>query len=331
MTTYLPNTKSVTDFVHYIRERLERSATAWREIAQAFAEAKDMYGGDSKLFKELCKETSFSKSSAHKLAAIASSERLAKYSGKLAHVHSWGTLYAITALSEEKFKVLCERYKLDEPDATAPCLTQAMVEAVRKEKPEKTSLKVYAMIYVDEEAMRAGLIEGEHLETLEEVLDTLQKTLPYVKITRTGVDEKVQSDYFDRVQRKMVELARKDFAKELKAIDNRLKPDKRSDETMKQCFTRAMCMSRDELWEMFETDRKGAFGYLGGDEYDEAALYNRAMDEMNKQDVKLADRVRQRTTPYKYANTIVRAEFSSPNAVLDGTPGGNDESNVKVA
>jgi protein-disulfide isomerase len=99
----------------------------------------------------------------------------------------------------------------------------------------------------------------------------------------------------------------------------------------KEHFSKCIGMSRQELWEMLDANPADAFQYLGGDGYDEAALYNRAMDEVNKRDLKLADRVRQRTTPYKYANTIVRAEFSSPNAVLDGTPGGNDESNVKVA
>ena len=71
----LPNTKSVNDFIGYIRERLERSTTSWREIAEAFAEAKEMFGGESDSFRSLCKETNFSKSTAHKLAAIASSER----------------------------------------------------------------------------------------------------------------------------------------------------------------------------------------------------------------------------------------------------------------
>ena len=68
----LPNTKSVNDFIGYIRERLARSTTSWREIAEAFAEAKEMFGGESDSFRSLCKETNFSKSTARKLAAIAS-------------------------------------------------------------------------------------------------------------------------------------------------------------------------------------------------------------------------------------------------------------------
>ena len=44
----LPNTKSVNDFIGYIRERLAQSTTSWREIAEAFAEAKEIFGGESR-------------------------------------------------------------------------------------------------------------------------------------------------------------------------------------------------------------------------------------------------------------------------------------------
>ena len=305
----LPNTKSVNDFIGYIRERLARSTTSWREIAEAFAEAKEMFGGESDSFRSLCKETNFSKSTAHKLAAIASSERLAKYREKLSVVHSWGTLYAITALTDEKFKVLCERYNLDDPSASRPILTQSLVEAVRKEKTEKSSLRVYATIYVDVDAMKADLFDGDHIAKLEESLDTLQKTLPYVKITKSGVEERVESAYIDRLQRKKVELAREAFAKELQAIDKRLEGKRHKGESEKQCFTRSMCMSREELWEMFKINPKEAFGYLGGDAYDEADLYKRATRILNAQDAKLEAKVRARTEPYKYANTAVSVDF----------------------
>jgi hypothetical protein len=305
----LPNTKSVNDFIGYIRERLARSTTAWREIAEAFAEAKEMFGGESDKFRNLCKETNFSKSTAHKLAAIASSERLAKYREKLSAVHSWGTLYAITALSDEQFKVLREQFKLDDPSASRPILTQSMVEAVRKEKTEKSSLRVYATIYVDVDAMKARLFDGDHIAKLEESLDTLQKTLPYLKITKSGVEERVESADIDRLQRKADELARQDFAKEVQSTDKRLEKKRRKGETKKQCFTRSIGMSREELWEMFKNRRKEAFGYLGGDAYDVADLYDRAQQILNAQDEKLEAKVRARTEPYKYANTAVSVDF----------------------
>jgi hypothetical protein len=258
----LPNTKSVNDYIGYIRERLAQSTTAWREIAEAFAEAKEVFGGESDAFRNLCKETSFSRSTAHKLAAIASSERLVKYRDKLSAVHSWGTLYAVTALTDEKFAVLREQFKLDDPSASRPTLTQSLVEAVRKEATEKSSLRVYATIYVDVDAMKAGLVEGDHIATLEETLDTLQKTLPYIKITKSGVEERVESAYIDRLQRKADELARQDFAKELQAIDKHLESRRYKGESKKQCFTRLMSMSREEFWELFKNDRKEAFDHL---------------------------------------------------------------------
>ena len=74
--TYGSNQKTVEEFIEYIRERLEELTKSWREIASAFAEAKDMFGIESDRFKRLCKETKFSTSKACKLASVASSERL---------------------------------------------------------------------------------------------------------------------------------------------------------------------------------------------------------------------------------------------------------------
>jgi len=53
------NQKSVEEFVGYIRERLQSSTRNWREIASAFAEAKEMFGVSSDSFKRLCKITKF--------------------------------------------------------------------------------------------------------------------------------------------------------------------------------------------------------------------------------------------------------------------------------
>ena len=117
------------------------------------------------------------------------------------------------------------------------------------------------------------------------------------------------SAYIDRLQRKKVELARQAFAKELQAIDKRLEGKRHKGESEKQCFTRSMCMSREELWEMFKINPKEAFGYLGGDEYDEADLYKRAGKILGAQDAKLEAKVRARTEPYKYANTAVSVDF----------------------
>lgn len=312
MSMVLPNTKSIADFVSYIRERVELSTTCWREIAEAFAEAKEMYGGESDSFKKLCKETRFSKSKAYKLAAIARSERLKAYEAKLSAVHSWGTLYALSTLPEENFKILCERYKLDEPQGAAPFLTQSMVEAVRKEKQEKSSLKVYATIYVDEDAMKASLVEGEHIVALENDLEMLSNTIPYIKVTKSGIEERVQSDYFLRVERKQMELARKAFAQELKSVDDRLKAKKRHKESAKACFQRCMGIRREELWEMFKDTPAEAFKYLGNNDYDEADLYDRAIADVSAQDHKLREKVQERTEPFKYANTMVEVGDATP-------------------
>ena len=54
------NTKTVGEFVASIRNSLEKSNKAWVEIANAFAEAREMFGSGSDSFKRLLKETKFS-------------------------------------------------------------------------------------------------------------------------------------------------------------------------------------------------------------------------------------------------------------------------------
>ena len=65
------NMKTVDELVEFIRDRVQRSNKRWWEIAVAFAEAKEMYGVGSDLFKSLCTRTEFGISKAQKLAAIA--------------------------------------------------------------------------------------------------------------------------------------------------------------------------------------------------------------------------------------------------------------------
>ena len=221
----LPNTKSVNDFIGYIRERLAQSTTSWREIAEAFAEAKEMFGGESDSFRNLCKETNFSKSTAHKLAAIASSERLAKYREKLSVVHSWGTLYAITALTDEKFKVLCERYNLDDPSASRPILTQSLVEAVRKEKTEKSSLRVYATIYVDVDAMKADLFDGDHIASLRSLWIRFRRrcltSRSRSQVSRNVWSQPISTGSSGRRSSLLAKLSRKSFRQSISAWKGR--------------------------------------------------------------------------------------------------------------
>ena len=293
------NLKPIPVYVEEIRQHLSNSTDCWRAIASAFAEAKEMYGGDSDSFRQLYKETGFSKSTAYKLANIMESERLQQYREKLSSVSSWGTLYAIASLSDEKFAVLCEKYGLNDPDKEPPFLTQSMISAVRKEKREAKKMKVFATIYVDEEAMKAGLFDGEHVEDLNSVLDELRKTLPHMKITYSGVDEKVESKFFQDVQHKRKELARKAFSQGLKALWSRhtkFRGEKKADYEL-----RVVGETTQSLWNLFNDVEVDAFDLINA-EYDPVDLQQKAIDEVTKKKDKLAEQVRIRTSPYLYAN-----------------------------
>src|SRR5258708_23008178 len=112
MTTTIDTThnlKKVEEFVEVIREHMKGSTNNVRQIASAFAEAKEMYGQGSDRFTQLCKETKFSVSKACKLASIASDERLKAHEEELSAVHSWTVLYEITTLTDAQFNELLKK------------------------------------------------------------------------------------------------------------------------------------------------------------------------------------------------------------------------------
>lgn len=299
MTDKILNTKPVEDFVARIKDCIERSGTAWRELAEAFAEAKDMYPAIQ--FQTVCKQTKFSISTAYKLAAVARSERLKKYEHKLSAVHSWSVLYAIHALSDDHFSLLCDKYKLGDPDAPSPILTQAMVTAVRKTKAAKETMRIYGTIYVDEEAMKSSLFDAGHVETLEAHLDEIQRTLPYTKVARSGLDEKNDSAYFAELQSRKKEILREQFSRALKIAADRIEGSRPRGRSKTEHFTFAMCQSREECWEQFANNPKEAFEYLGSDMPTEAWLYQQANFKVAEARRKLADRVRSEGREFKYA------------------------------
>jgi len=279
--------------------------TAWVEIAQALKEAREMYGSDSDSYKMVLKETKFSKSTANKLIAIASSKRLVIYQEKLSAVTSWATLYAIHALSDEKFESLKDTYKLDDPKKIPPFITLNNVTSLLKSKTESSPYKVFARIEIDEDALRGDLIDGAHLASLEEILIKIETCFPYVKLIRSGLDEKVNSEFFNKVNNKKEILSRKLFHD---AINGRLnKRKKAKTEKQEEYETLMLGMSRAELHSMFSNDPKDAFDYLGY-EYDEQRLYDQAIADVNAWASKIGQKVHKRSpNPFESANNKLLA------------------------
>ena len=272
------NMKSVEEFVTYIRERIQRSNKNWWEIAQAFADAKEMYGASSDYFNSLCLQTSFSKGKALKLALIANSDRLKQYADKLSAVHSWNTLYAIASLKEDKFEELKQAYKLDSDASVVPFITLEAVDRIRKGKVEPSFLKNYAVIQLDEDALKGGLITDTDCHELYNLIAKIDNLSSYIRVKRTEIDEKNNTQWLNRIEDKVKQIARKQYNEALDAMLARTK--KPTIVTMAKHELQCFGKSRQEMLQDFNVNPEEAFKYVGV-EYDHSAYYRQAESEVS--------------------------------------------------
>lgn len=272
------NMKTVDEFVDEIRVHIRKSNHNWWQIAEAFAEAKDMYGVSSDLFKSLCLRTEFGVSKAQKLAAIAGSERLRKYAVQLSSVHSWGTLYAISSLDDDKFEELKKQFKLDDPNISPPFISQQMVDNLKKEKREPSFLKNYATIQIDEDALKGELIGGDELQEMYRLIAEMDNISPHVRVVRSEIDDKYEWFWMTRIEQKVKQIERKIFNNALDAVmKKRTKaPHQKAIDFEISCFS----MSRKEMMEMFNEKSEEAFKYLGI-EYEYPKYYSQAESEVS--------------------------------------------------
>ena len=285
--THAQNTKSVEEFAVYIQRRLQSNTRNWWEVATAFSEARDMYGTGSKQFKELSKITRFSESTIAKMISIINSDRLKKYAVSLSSVHSWGTLYAISSLTDEQFEALKVKYKLDEQQTLAPFITQADVSRFKKEPSKRSVFRGYAIVQVDDEAVKGGLLDGKEYEELLNLLEKMETLSSYVAVKRVGNDEKEELSRLSRVDNKVQQIIRRVYTEGINAALAKYTLNK--GETTAVLRTRVLGKNRDELMMDFELDAEEAFKYLGLD-YNMAAFYKQAESEVNAAERALADK-----------------------------------------
>lgn len=285
--TKFENTKTVDEFVADIQKNIQASTKNWWQIALAFAEAKEMYGTGSQRFKELSERTNFSVSKIAKLISIVSSERLKQYARKLSSVHSWGTLYAITTLTDEQFAAFKEKYELDKPDQIVRFISQEDVDSFRKVAKERSLFKGYAIIQVDDEAVKGGLLTGVEFEELQKLLKKVEALSSYVAVKPITNDEKEELTRLTRIENKVQQLIRKAY---MDCINARLEFYKKNKDERQSAFeARVLGMDREELMADFKIDAREAFKYLGL-EYDMAAFYKEAEAEVNASEVARTDR-----------------------------------------
>lgn len=303
---FIHNLKPVEEFVDIIRGNLKASTENWWKIALAFDEAREMYGSDSESFKSLLKRTSFSKAKVSKLISIATSDRLRKYAEKLSAVQSWGTLYAITTLNDEQFEKLAREKGLDNPASPPAFIAQSEVEAIKKGKAEKSVMKNFLTVQIDEDALAGGLVTGEDWEALMSLVNQIEAVTSYIKVRVVDLNEKEAAKEAARLADKVNQLTRRAFHA---GIDGMLKRRKKYTGEKQDVYERRVLpMSRGELLDEFYRNPRAAFGLLGLG-YNEAEYYRTAQKEIDAAADRRANNALQRskstivagTTPEKMA------------------------------
>jgi hypothetical protein len=304
------NTKSVAEFADEICGYLGDATVAWKKVADAFAEAEDMYGLQSVNFKDLCRDTGFSESKAYKLTKIAQSERLRQNAEVFSAVHSWTVLYAIAVLTEEEFARLMKKgggkLGVDRPKI----ITMGMVTACKERKAVDREFSIYATIKIDYKMLFAQMIEGQHVEELEELLNDIESQIPYISIERTSVLQDEQARYLAQIKRKMIELARKDYNAALKNGLNRQM--RKKGEAADQFFMRVHNMNRDEARMAFEADMELAFQHVDR-EYDQGLYWTEAQKIVDAKRDAVAEKSKAWANPYFHANSAIRAAAGNVN------------------
>ena len=318
------NQKPVEDFISYIRERVGTATRNWREIAQAFAEAKEMYGADSDAFKRLCKATKFTRSTADRLAKVAASARLKEHEPELAAVHSWSTLHAITLLDDAQFAQLLK-------ERSGDFITESMVAALRKGPVAKKDFwRVFATIYVDEDAMKGLLFDGDHAEILRELLSRAQTEIPYLKVTESHADDKIDNHFQARVvaESKCILRARLDSAiaayarsAKMPPLNEKGKPKSpvaRRDWVIANCFG-----TRAELMADFEENPKDVFDRLGSDLFNMGQVWDEAAKKVRDKRDRFAVKLRFGEGQFAEANSVLAKCEAKPLA-FDGSSKSDD-------
>lgn len=317
------NMKMVSDFACEIRGYMEDATVAWKNVASAFAQALEMYGFKSGEFRELCDETGFSKSKAYKLAKIAECDRLKAHQGLFAAVESWTVLYAISSLKEHEFERLKEKATDRLGFAKHGMLTMRTVSACKDRVKQDREFSTYAVIKIDYKMLIAQKVEGQHVEDFEELLKDIEERVPYLLIEKTNVVEDAQKRYADEIQRKMIELARKNYNSALTAGLKRQK--KHTHESASEHFSRVFNMNRDEARAAFAANIKNAFGHIG-EEYDESHYWTEAQKIVDVRRDTIGETSKAWKDPFFHANTtaIMSASTSNEPTKLNGADDDTD-------
>lgn len=283
------NETAVAAYVESIKKHMTAATFAWRQIAEILAAAADEFGFESDKMKSLRKQTGFSKSKASKLITIATSKRLRDHYATFKTTNAWTVLYEVTKLTDDEFATLLENVS-DGEIITQKIVNDARTKIVAEPDPYKTVFS----IQIDVNAIKSMMFSGDDYQELLDAIEMIQNTMNHVRVVETNQFENDAARFSAEVQREFDKAVRKEFAAAKKSYEKRA-----SDKTMFGTF------NVDELQQLMrDKDYATAFDALDSDRFDQARLYNEAVNNAYaKREKKFAPFVRPHD---EYANTEIQ-------------------------
>ena len=236
--------------------------------------------------------------------------------------------YKLQVGSESRFQpdfdafvgwVSAAQNRLANPDLVRPFISQEDVDGFRKVAKERSVFKGYAIVQVDDEAVKGGLLTGVEFEELQKLLKKMEALSSYVAVKRVTNDEKDEITRLTRIENKVQQLIRKAY---MDHIDARLEPYKKNKDERQSAFeARILGNNREELMEDLKANSRKAFEFLGL-EYDVAMFYKMAEREVNATEMARAN---------KYALKVLSRPTEAKGPDRDNGPASEAASSLKDA
>lgn len=273
----------IDQYVADIKTALCNSTSAWKQVAELFAAAQEQFGRQSKAMSELAKKTEFSQSKIDKLVQIAKCTRLKSDSNFFSEVQTWTVLYHVTTLDDVQYKTLISRLTDGER------LTTGLVASIRNPKDDEPNpFQQFAVIQLDMNAVRAGLIDQDEYETLVQAIQMIADRVPYVKVIQNDLIEKDGAKRTTELTREMNKVTHKAFIVERDKFLNRIKA-KHGTEYFKKRRAELHGATNSLVT---DGDFAAAFEMIESDLYNPQNFYSEASEKIwNRREAKFGTRV----------------------------------------
>lgn len=265
------NRISKDEIVGVIKDELCKQLASWRVIATQFGVAYDQYGSDSDAFKEICRKTGFSKSTAMKLQSISGDARL--NAPEFSACHAWTVLYEISRLTDSQLEKLKAELVTSRKSPTS-----SVIKRLFNEKKDPDNYSALLVVRVDVNAIKSGKFDGEAYANLMSAASDIG-LVPYVRLDESSKFGTLNDAYIARLQ-SQVEVVKREF--------------------INQAINKMPKNQHIDLIELSKSDFKSCAQVCGVALPTQEDFYNQAMLRLEK---KLGSTIAKISDPYRYANT----------------------------